>query len=162
MDGDDGDDDEDEDEDEDEDGDNEGKWFVSCFMTTIIRAYIHTARKMSKAQHSILSLPLVPRAARLQANLFPDPVTPSPASICGEAGSQPSMRRRARMVGQGSHFSWNTPLTLGFPYEFPDSAMVSGRAYMQCAAEMFMCQLELGDQGVVYGFFVSYIYQEVI
>ena len=67
-----------------------------------------------------LSLPRVPAAQQLTANLLADPVTPVAASLIGFAGSSfPSLLRRARFVQGGSHFSYVSPLTLGFPYEFP-------------------------------------------
>ncbi|SNX81669.1 uncharacterized protein MEPE_00374 [Melanopsichium pennsylvanicum] len=67
----------------------------------------------------ILNLPLVPANERLTLNLLPDPVTPEPRSIISVSGSQPSLVRRSRPVGQGSHFSYLSTLPLSFPYDFP-------------------------------------------
>ncbi|TKY90581.1 hypothetical protein EX895_000579 [Sporisorium graminicola] len=67
----------------------------------------------------ILNLPLVPPSERLTVNLLADPVTPEPRSIVSIPDSAPSLVRRSRPVGQGSHFSFLSPLPLSFPYDFP-------------------------------------------
>lgn len=74
---------------------------------------------MSVKKFDILNLPLVPASERLTVNLLPDPVTPAPRSIVSVPDSQPSLVRRSRPVGQGSHFSYLSTLPLSFPYDFP-------------------------------------------
>ena len=66
-----------------------------------------------------LSLPTVPLGQQLTANLIPDPVTPDARALVATATSYPSLLRRARVVRDGAHFSFVTPLPLAFPYEFP-------------------------------------------
>ena len=74
---------------------------------------------MSVDKFDILHLPLVPASERLTVNLLPDPVTPEPRSIVSVSASSPSLVRRSRPVGQGSHFSYLSTLPLSFPYDFP-------------------------------------------
>lgn len=74
---------------------------------------------MSTKKFDILNLPLVPASERLTVNLLPDPVTPEPRSIVSVSNSSPSLVRRSRPVGQGSHFSYLSTLPLSFPYDFP-------------------------------------------
>lgn len=69
--------------------------------------------------HSISDLPPIQPSSRLTNNLLADPLTPKPNSILSVPGSLPSYVRRSRPVAQGSHFSFLTPLTLSFPYDFP-------------------------------------------
>ncbi|WFD21286.1 hypothetical protein MCAP1_003547 [Malassezia caprae] len=66
-----------------------------------------------------LSLPRVPLAQQLTANLIPDPVTPTPAALLATPVSFPSLLRRARAVRDGAHFSYVSPLPLPFPYNIP-------------------------------------------
>ena len=75
---------------------------------------------MTSTKHTILQLPLVPPEERLTLNLLPDPVIPEAKSLIATSHSSPSLVRRARPVLQGAHFSYLTPFTLSFPYEFPD------------------------------------------
>lgn len=74
---------------------------------------------MRVRRFDILNLPLVPASERLTVNLLADPVTPEPRSIVSVPDSSPSLVRRSRPVGQGSHFSFLSPLPLSFPYDFP-------------------------------------------
>ncbi|SPO20017.1 uncharacterized protein UTRI_00409_B [Ustilago trichophora] len=74
---------------------------------------------MRVKRFDILNLPLVPPSERLTLNLLPDPVTPEARSIVSVPGSSPSLVRRSRPVGQGSHFSYLSTLPLSFPYDFP-------------------------------------------
>lgn len=69
-----------------------------------------------------LSLPRVPLAQQLTANLIPDPVTPTPAALVATPLSFPSLLRRARAVRDGAHFSYVSPLPLPFPYDIPVDA----------------------------------------
>jgi len=64
-----------------------------------------------------LSLPRVPLAQQLTANLIPDPVTPTPAALLATPISFPSLLRRSRAVRDGAHFSYVSPLPLPFPYD---------------------------------------------
>ncbi|SJX60393.1 uncharacterized protein SRS1_11707 [Sporisorium reilianum f. sp. reilianum] len=74
---------------------------------------------MRVRRFDILNLPLVPPSERLTVNLLADPVTPEPRSIVSVPDSAPSLVRRSRPVGQGSHFSFLSTLPLSFPYDFP-------------------------------------------
>lgn len=65
-----------------------------------------------------LSLPHVPLAQQLTANLVADPVTPDPRALVATTSSVPSLLRRARIVRDGAHFSYVSPLPIAFPYEF--------------------------------------------
>lgn len=69
-----------------------------------------------------LSLPRVPLAQQLTANLIPDPVTPAPAALVATPISFPSLLRRSRAVRDGAHFSYVSPLPLPFPYDIPVDA----------------------------------------
>lgn len=66
-----------------------------------------------------LSLPHVPLSQQLTSNLIPDPVTPDARVLISNPTSFPSLLRRSRIVRDGAHFSYVTPLPLPFPYEFP-------------------------------------------
>ena len=66
-----------------------------------------------------LSLPRVPVAQQLTANLLADPVTPTAAALTATPEGYPSLLRRARFVQGGAHFAYVSPLPLLFPYEFP-------------------------------------------
>ena len=66
-----------------------------------------------------LSLPQVPLSQQLTSNLIPDPVTPDAKALISSPTSFPSLLRRSRIVRDGAHFSYVTPLPLPFPYEFP-------------------------------------------
>ncbi|WFD01126.1 hypothetical protein MYAM1_003887 [Malassezia yamatoensis] len=66
-----------------------------------------------------LSLPRVPVAQQVTANLLADPVTPTAAALVAVPVGYPSLLRRARFVQNGAHFSYVSPLPLLFPYEFP-------------------------------------------
>ncbi|WFD37192.1 uncharacterized protein MJAP1_000134 [Malassezia japonica] len=66
-----------------------------------------------------LSLPRVPVAQQLTANLLADPVTPSATALTATPEGYPSLLRRARFVQGGAHFSYVSPLPMAFPYEFP-------------------------------------------
>lgn len=70
-------------------------------------------------QYRPLSLPRVPRAQQLTANLIPDPVTPSAHALVATTSAHPSLLRRSRQVLDGAHFSFVTPLTIPFPYDIP-------------------------------------------
>lgn len=70
-------------------------------------------------KYPILSLPLVSKSSRLTQLLLPDPLTPTPSALLSVPESSPSLLRRSRHVGEGSHFSYVTPLPLSFPYNFP-------------------------------------------
>ena len=74
---------------------------------------------MRVRRFDVLHLPLVPPSERLTVNLLADPVTPEPRSIVSVPDSSPSLVRRSRPVGQGSHFSYLSTLPLSFPYDFP-------------------------------------------
>ncbi|KAJ9476830.1 Protein adenylyltransferase SelO, mitochondrial [Pseudozyma hubeiensis] len=74
---------------------------------------------MRVRRYDILNLPLVPASERLTVNLLADPVTPEPRSIVSVPDSSPSLVRRSRPVGHGSHFSFLSTLPLSFPYDFP-------------------------------------------
>ena len=65
-----------------------------------------------------LSLPQVPLSQQLTSNLIPDPVTPDAKALISSPTSFPSLLRRSRIVRDGAHFSYVTPLPLPFPYEF--------------------------------------------
>ncbi|WFD28836.1 hypothetical protein MNAN1_003851 [Malassezia nana] len=69
------------------------------------------------ARYRPLSLPRVPTAQQLTANLIPDPVTPTPAALIATTSSHPSLLRRSRAVRDGAHFSYVSPLALPFPYD---------------------------------------------
>ncbi|UZJ57125.1 hypothetical protein CBS101457_006445 [Exobasidium rhododendri] len=71
----------------------------------------------------ILYLPLVPSSSRLTNCLLPDPITPTPSSLLSVSDSSASLLRRSRGVGEGSHFSYVTPLVLGFPYDLEEAAL---------------------------------------
>lgn len=94
---------------------------VSCISSHLAAQPLHThsVATMRVKKSDILSLPLVPPSERLTINLLPDPVTPEPRSIVSVSGSSPSLVRRSRPVGQGSHFSFLSTLPLSFPYDFP-------------------------------------------
>jgi hypothetical protein len=75
-----------------------------------------------KTTYPILSLPLVATSSRLTNLLLPDPITPTPSSLLSVEGSSASLLRRSRGVGEGSHFSYVTPLVLDFPYDLARGA----------------------------------------
>jgi hypothetical protein len=52
----------------------------------------------------------------LTQQLLPDALTPTPSALLSVPESSPSLLRRSRHVGEGSHFSYVTPLPLSFPY----------------------------------------------
>ena len=76
----------------------------------------------STRRYPILSLPLVAPSHRLTQQLLPDALTPTPSSLLSVPESSPSLLRRSRHVGEGSHFSYLTPLPLSFPYNLAADA----------------------------------------
>ncbi|CAO1616632.1 unnamed protein product [Jaminaea pallidilutea] len=78
-----------------------------------------TASASSSKRVQLLSLPLPPISQRVTHQLLPDGYTPSPTSLLSVPESTPSLVRRSRPVPHGAAFSYVSPLTLSFPYEFP-------------------------------------------
>ena len=85
-------------------------------------------------QYRPLSLPRVPHAQQLTANLIADPITPTAYALLAAPVGYPSLLRRSRYVQGGAHFSFVTPLPLSFPYDFPppDEASDETLGMRQC------------------------------
>ncbi|PWN29664.1 UPF0061-domain-containing protein [Jaminaea rosea] len=79
----------------------------------------------------LLSLPLPPLSQRVTHQLLPDGYTPSPTSLISTQDSTPSLIRRSRPVPHGAAFSYVSPLTLPFPYEFPKEEVKAANAATQ-------------------------------
>ncbi|KAL4247223.1 SELO family protein [Abortiporus biennis] len=65
---------------------------------------------------TLASLPLPPSSHILTHNLTPDPNTPSPTAFANLQRERPSIQRRARILAPEAHFSYVSPLPIGFPY----------------------------------------------
>ena len=84
-----------------------------------------SAITMRKKPISALSLP--PEHLLLTKNLTPDAETPNPHRFLEILKEKPSIQRRSRAISPQSHFSFTSPLPVGFPYQLqpPDPPLTS-------------------------------------
>lgn len=77
----------------------------------------NTAVMSTTVKVPISSLPLPPASHILTHNLTPDPHTASPSAFRTVQKEKPSIQRRGRLLAPPAHFSFVSPLPIGFPYK---------------------------------------------